>query len=84
MSLSIIRNDLLNVKCEAIVNPTDAFLSGSGSIDKRIHDACGELLNKELEQYDNLDISNTIVTKSYELDICDYIIHVLGPTIYQW
>ena len=38
MSLKIVRNNILEMKVDAIVNPTDYRLSGSGSIDKKIHD----------------------------------------------
>ena len=37
MPLRIIRNDLLQMEVDAIVNPTDCRLSGSGSIDLKIH-----------------------------------------------
>jgi len=80
MSLKIIRNDLLKVKAEALVNPSDSLLSGSGSIDYRIHEACGDELEDELSKYKELDVTNLVITKSYNLDTCDYIIHVSGPT----
>ena len=38
MPLEISRNDIRNIEVDAIVNPSDRFLSGSGSIDKIIHD----------------------------------------------
>ena len=41
MALQIIRNDLLKMNVDAIVNPTDYCLSGSASIDKKIHDLGG-------------------------------------------
>ena len=79
MPLKIIRDDLLNIKCEAIVNPTDTFLSGSGGIDKRVHKACGSLLKLELEKTYSLEVSKAIITKSYNLKTCKYIIHTVGP-----
>lgn len=79
MSLRIVRNDLLKIKCDAIVNPTDVFLSGSGSIDKKIHNACGPLLEVELEKSSELDISEVLITSSYNLKTCEYIIHTAGP-----
>jgi len=79
MSLHVVRNDLLKIKCDAIVNPTDVFLSGSGSIDKRIHDACGPLLEAELEKSSGIDVSEAIITSSYKLKTCKHIIHTIGP-----
>ena len=79
MSLKIVRDDLLNIRCDAIVNPTDTFLSGSGGIDKRIHETCGDLLKSELEKTYSLEVSRAIITKSYDLKTCKYIIHIVGP-----
>ena len=53
MPLRIIRNDLLQMEVDAIVNPTDSRLSGSGSIDLKIHRAGREELQKELEIFLN-------------------------------
>ena len=79
MPLKIIRNDLLKIKCDAIVNPTDVFLSGSGSVDKKIHDACKKELEKELIQFKDLYTTKAVITKSYDLKTCKYIIHAIGP-----
>lgn len=77
--LKIIRDDLLNVKAKAIVNPTDIFLSGSGSIDKKIHKAGGIGLKKQLSMIPNTKVSEAIITKAYDYKNSDYIIHVAGP-----
>lgn len=79
MPLRIIRDDILKVKASAIVNPSDTLLSGSGSIDFRIHDICKDALKLELQKYKYINTSDVILTKSYALDNCDYIIHVAGP-----
>lgn len=82
MPLKIVRSDLLLVRCDAIVNPSDVFLSGSGSIDLKIHESCGHMLDNELSNYDVIDVSNAIVTKAYNLNTCKYVIHTVGP-IYE-
>ncbi len=79
MSLKIIREDILKVNAKAIVNPSDTLLSGSGSIDFRIHDICKDALNKDLQKYKYINTSDAILTKAYALNNCDYIIHVAGP-----
>lgn len=78
MPLKIIRNDILQMKVDAIVNPTDTELSGSGSIDLKIHQAGKEALNKELSSVDKCNPGDAILTNAYNLP-CQYIIHTVGP-----
>ena len=78
MALQIIRNDLLKMKVDAIVNPTDYCLSGSASIDRRIHELGGKELKKECEIFKHCDFGDAIITNAYNLD-CKYIIHTVGP-----
>jgi len=78
MPLRIIRNDLLQMEVDAIVNPTDSKLSGSGSIDLRIHQAGKEELKKELLSIGKCDIGDAILTNAYNMS-CRYIIHTVGP-----
>lgn len=49
MPLKIIRNDILQMNVDVIVNPTNTNLSGSGSIDFKIHQAGKEKLKEELK-----------------------------------
>ena len=44
MPLQIIRNDLTRMACDAVVNPTDEALSGSGGVDAQLHRAAHRLL----------------------------------------
>lgn len=78
MSLRIIRNDLLKMKVDAIVNPTDCFLSGLGSIDLKIHQAGQKELKNELSKFGRCDVGDAILTRAYNLP-CKYIIHTVGP-----
>ncbi len=79
MPLQISRNDLRKIKADAIVDPTDVFLSGSGSIDKRIHELAGEGLKKELEAIASIQPGQAVITGSHDLKNCSYIIHTCGP-----
>lgn len=79
MALKIIRNDILKMKVDAIVNPTDEQLSGSGSIDWKIHHICGDSLKDELKNIGNLKEGQAIITNASNLP-CKYIIHTVGPT----
>lgn len=78
MPLKIVRNNILEMEVDAIVNPTDYKLSGSGSIDKKIHAAGGELLRSECDEYNHCDFGDAILTHAYNLP-CKYIIHTVGP-----
>ena len=81
MPLQISRNDIRNIKVDAIVNPTDNFSSGSGGTDKIIHEMAGEELDKALANV-KIEVGEAIITSSYNCENCDYIIHTCGP-IYQ-
>ena len=78
MPLRIIRNDLLKMEVDAIVNPTDCRLSGSGSIDLKIHRAGKEELKNELAAFGKCNVGDAILTHAYNLP-CEYIIHTVGP-----
>ena len=78
MPLRIIRNDLLQMEVDAIVNPTDRYLSGSGSIDLKIHRAGLEALKQELANFGKCNVGDAILTHAYNLP-CEYIIHTVGP-----
>ncbi len=79
MPLTISRNDIRNVKADVIVNPTDRFLSGSGSIDRIIHELAGRSLCEELEKNVPLSEGSALITGSYGFSGCSYIIHTCGP-----
>ena len=78
MPLRIIRNDLLKMEVDAIVNPTDSYLSGSGSIDLKIHSAGKKKLKNELAAFGRCNVGDAILTHAYNLP-CEYIIHTVGP-----
>ena len=78
MPLKIIRNDLLKMEVDAIVNPTDRRLSGAGSIDLKIHRAGGEELKRELASFGRCNVGDAVLTHAYNLP-CEYIIHTVGP-----
>ena len=78
MPLKIVRNDLLKMEVDAIVNPTDCRLSGSGSIDLKIHRAGQDALKQELANFGKCNVGDAILTHAYNLP-CEYIIHTVGP-----
>ena len=78
MPLQIVRNDIFNMVVDAVVNPTDYCLSGSASIDQRVHLLGGEKLEKECLEYKHCGFGDAIITNAYNMN-CKYVIHTVGP-----
>lgn len=79
MPLQIIRQDITLIKCDAVVNPTDRWLSGGGGADAAIHDAAGKELDLHCEEIGSLSVGEAIITPAYDMPYCKHIIHVVGP-----
>ncbi|MDD6496951.1 MAG: macro domain-containing protein, partial [Solobacterium sp.] len=79
MALEIIREDITRVKVDAIVNPTDEYYTGLGGTDGRIHEAAGIKLREACDRLPSLSAGECIVTDSFNMDNCRYIIHTVGP-----
>ena len=78
MPLHIVRNDLIKMKVDAIVNATDCTLSGSGGADRCIHQAAGPRLRAACDALGGCEVGQARLTEAYELP-CRYIIHTVGP-----
>lgn len=78
MPLQIIHRDITQLACDAIVNPTDTFYSGSGGTDFAIHAAAGAELEAACAALEPLGFGEVAVTEGYNLP-CRYIIHTMGP-----
>ena len=78
MSLTIIRGDILKMKVDAIVNPTDPYLSGSDGIDSKIHSLGKKKLMAELSPIGVCGVGDAILTRAYGLP-CRYVIHTVVP-----
>lgn len=63
--------------CDAIVNPTDKWLSGSGGTDYAVHKAAGEELDEACQRIADLQVGSVAVTDGYRLP-CRYIFHTVG------
>lgn len=78
MPLKIIRQDITKIKCDAIVNPTDAHYSHSGGTDAQVHAAAGGALSLACEKLPRLSAGEAAVTPAFGLP-CKHVIHTVGP-----
>lgn len=80
MPFQILLSDILNCRCDAIINPTDEVFSGSGGLDEQIHSAAGSGLRKECAALRKigLGIGQAVLTQAYKLP-CSAIIHTGAP-----
>jgi len=78
MPLQIIHRDITKTHCDAIVNPTDCFYSGSGGADLAIHQAAGAELDRACGELAPIDFGEVAATRGFRLP-CKYIIHTMGP-----
>ena len=80
MALTIVRNDIVKMKVDAIVNSTNEFLHPGGhGVDAAIHAAAGPRLQEELDRIGYCGPESLVITESYNIKTCSHIIHVVGP-----
>ena len=79
MSFKIIRNNIINVTADAIVNtanPEPTFASG---VDSAVYKAAGEKkLLKERKKIGRIEVGKAVETQAFNLS-AKYIIHTVGP-----
>jgi O-acetyl-ADP-ribose deacetylase (regulator of RNase III) len=57
--------DILSIRCDAIVNPTDEQFSGSGGLDAQIHSAAGQEMRFDCDRLTPLNIGEAAITPGY-------------------
>ncbi|MBQ0072249.1 MAG: macro domain-containing protein, partial [Spirochaetales bacterium] len=78
MPLRIHYGDITEERVDAIVNPTNHRMVGTGGTDGAIHRKAGQGLEEELSGAPFLETGDVFVTKGYGLE-AKYIIHTVGP-----
>lgn len=78
MPLTIVRQDITKIKCDAIVNPTNCTLVPGGGVDAAIHKGAGPRLLRALRKLGGCEVGQAVITSAFDLP-CRYIIHTVGP-----
>ena len=77
MPIKILRQDITKIKCDAIVDPTDAHYSHGGGVDAAIHEAAGTELYRACVEQGTLEVGKAVITSAFALP-CKYVIHTVG------
>ncbi len=78
MPFEIVRNDIVNMQVDAIVNTANPKpVIGSG-VDSEIHKRAGRMLLRARKKIGCIDCGEAYITPAYKLD-AKYVIHTVGP-----
>ncbi|MBQ7895719.1 MAG: macro domain-containing protein [Oscillospiraceae bacterium] len=78
MPFQIIRGNILDSSCDAIINPSDEQLSGEGGLDREIHRLGGSWLDMSCRELAPICPGRAVVTESFQ-NRWRYIIHTAAP-----
>jgi len=78
MPLEILREDLVRMRVDAIVNPSNEELFPGGGLDAAIHRAAGSELLAACEALGGVAVGHAVITPGFRLP-CRYVIHTAGP-----
>lgn len=78
MPLTIIRQDITKLECDAIVNPSNRHLRPGGGADLAVHLAAGPELLAACEALGGCEVGKAKITPGFNLP-CRYVIHTAGP-----
>ena len=79
MPFSLVRNDIVNMRVDAIVNAANSSLAPGGGVCGAIFAAAGRTaLDKACRAIGNCDVGSAVITPGFDLP-ARYVIHAVGP-----
>ncbi len=79
MPFKIVRNDIVKMETQAIVNAANTSLQMGGGVCGAIFKAAGpNKLQRACDKIGRCEVGQAVITKGYDL-YADYIIHTVGP-----
>ncbi|NVK24441.1 MAG: macro domain-containing protein [Gammaproteobacteria bacterium] len=77
--LKIIQGNIFKLKIDAIINPANVSLLAGGGLCGAIHKMAGRELEQLCKTIGKQEYGNAVITPSFALTNCGYIIHACGP-----
>jgi len=76
--IRVAKQDIATVPADALVNSTDAYLSGREGLDAHIHRLAGPDLSRACAQIGECKVGEAQLTPGYQLPV-KYVVHAVGP-----
>lgn len=80
--LKIVKENIVNMDVDAVVNAANEFLVGGGGVDGAIHHSAGPQLDKACREIGHCDTGEAVITSGFNMK-CKYIIHTVGPIYFK-